>query len=74
MRKNSCNPVEIFGVESVPSRVCLLQFLLYRHNVKKRLTNDRVQSLRLQADPLSIRKIPHLKVSMYLLISKGKGR
>ena len=65
-RKNSCHPVEMFGVERVPSRDMLL--LLSRHNVKKRWTNDRVQSLRLQTDPLSIRNSP------YLPVSKGKGR
>ena len=66
----------MFGVESVPSRGMLL--LLSRHNVKKRWKNDRVQSLRLQTDPLSIRNSPHLKVSIriysYLKVREGNGR
>ena len=67
----------MFGVESVPSRDMLL--LLSRHNVKKkRWTNDRVQSLRLQTDPLSIRNSPHLKVSIriysYLKVREGIER
>ena len=66
----------MFGVENVPSRDMLL--LLSRHNVKKRWTNDRVQSLRLQTDPLSKRNSPHLKVSIriysYLKVREGNER
>ena len=68
----------MFGAESVPSRDLLLLFS--RHNVKKkkRWTNDRVQSLRLQTDPLSIRNSPHLKVSIriypYLKVREGIER
>ena len=66
----------MFGVESVPSRDMLL--FLSSHNVKKRLTNDRVQSLRLQTDPLSIRKSPHIKVSIriysYLKVREGSEK
>ena len=66
----------MFGVESVSSRDILL--LLSRHNVKKRWTNDRVQSLRLQSDSLRIYNSPHLKVSIriysYLKVREGNER
>ena len=59
----------------MPSRDMLL--LLSRHNVKKRWTNGRVQSLRLQTDPLSILNSSHLKVSIriysYLKVREGNG-
>ena len=45
--------------------------------LKKRWTNDRVQSLRLQKDSLSIRNSPHLKVSIriysYLKVREGNA-
>ena len=62
---NSCHPVEMLEVESVPSKAMLLVCCVLFPGLMFKKTNEerRVQSLQTtQSDPLNIRDSPHLKV------------